>query len=440
MAAIGVEYGCKYTLTGPDGTIAVFNDSTDKDFVGVLDPTESSGLDSPEVREDAADAVEEDGAIQGINFYGKRPIVLAGAVIASTVSQRNERVAKIIQACNAMRKDATLSWQPTGAPEKVFVKVRRQQPLRVTKGFVKFFQIPLVAADARILGVTPMSTSASGTNAGPVSKLPTVAKESAYAGAGFKWVNPNNIFSKNNVYTEAFGFEAASEYLDSSGYAFAVPATATVKGIEAFIERKVQVAGQSRDDVVRLRKAGVLVGSNLKSATLWPTSDAVATYGGPTNLWGTTWTPAEINAATFGLTLAVDYVGGEAGNAYVDAMELKVYYEVAPIELSVNNFGNANASPVIKIQGPGDSFTLTNSTTGESLVITANIASFQFLEIDFKNHTILIDGEIDDYESLDFENSDWWSLAPGTNVIKLIVGTGSTTGTKLELEANRAWI
>ena len=144
-AALGVEYGCPYVLTGPDGTRVVFNDDTDEDFIGILSP-ESSGLDAPDVREDATDATEEDGGHHGDFFEGRRPVVLQGTIIATSAKQRNERVAKLKRASRALRRDATLEWEPSGGA-KVELKLRRQQPLRVTKGYVKDFQVGMVAAD-----------------------------------------------------------------------------------------------------------------------------------------------------------------------------------------------------------------------------------------------------------------------------------------------------
>lgn len=145
MTSLGVEWGAKYTLTAADGTTVVFNDSTDPNFIGVLSP-ESSGLDSADVREDASDATEEDGGRHGDFYEGRRPVVLQGTIIASSATQRNERVGKLKLVSRALRKDATLKWTPLGGAA-VELKLRRQQPLRITKGFVKEFQLPLVAAD-----------------------------------------------------------------------------------------------------------------------------------------------------------------------------------------------------------------------------------------------------------------------------------------------------
>jgi hypothetical protein len=152
VTVLGVEYGCKYVLTGPDGTRAVFNDSTDPDFVGILGP-ETSGLDSADVREDATEAVEEDGGHHGDFYDGRRPVVLVGTIIASSATNRNEKSRRIKLASRALRKDATLKWQPAGGPE-VELLLRRQQPVRITKGYVKDFQIPMVAADPSPKGLT----------------------------------------------------------------------------------------------------------------------------------------------------------------------------------------------------------------------------------------------------------------------------------------------
>lgn len=144
----GPQYGVKYVLTGPDGGRAAFNDPTDRDYIGAL--TEITGLDSPEVRESADNLVSMDGGVHGCFYYGRRPITMSGSIynVAST-TERNIKMTKLQRASNAMRGDATLLWTPDGGEEQ-YVKVRRQQPLRISGGWVKDFQIALVAADPRI--------------------------------------------------------------------------------------------------------------------------------------------------------------------------------------------------------------------------------------------------------------------------------------------------
>lgn len=161
----GPQYGIKYTLTGPDGTIVTFNDDADPNNVGML--TEITGFDSPDVRENADDLVQMDGGIHGDFFYGRRPITMTGKITSfgGNPATRNMQMTRLMQATNAMRANAILSWTPSGSVQQQFIGLRRQQPLRITEAWIKQFQISMVAADPRIYSgaVNTTSVSASGT-------------------------------------------------------------------------------------------------------------------------------------------------------------------------------------------------------------------------------------------------------------------------------------
>lgn len=143
------EIGVKYRLANPyTGGVAVFNDQSDPDYVGML--TEVTGFDSPEVRENSDDLVQMDGGIHGDFYYGRRPITLSGMLLnPASAAQRNERSDKLSQATDAMRADAILYWTPSGGAER-FLKLRRHQPLRIEGAWQKTFQVALVAEDPRI--------------------------------------------------------------------------------------------------------------------------------------------------------------------------------------------------------------------------------------------------------------------------------------------------
>lgn len=146
----GPQVSAKYVLTGPDGTRAVFNDQSDRDYVGML--TEVSGFDSAEVRENADDLVQLDGGVHGEFFYGRRPMTLTGMILnPASADDRNRRVTKLMRASSAMREDGVLSWILEGGHEQ-FLRVRRAQPLRVEGNWQKTFQCGLVAADPRVYG------------------------------------------------------------------------------------------------------------------------------------------------------------------------------------------------------------------------------------------------------------------------------------------------
>lgn len=143
-----IELGAIYTLTGPDHTRAVLNDTTDRDAIGWL--RDVSGFDSPDVRLDVVSLGQADGAyLAGPGFYGARNITMDGILMPGTAHDVNRREAALRRATDALREDSTLTWWPEGYPE-LQVKVRRAQPLRVRPGRPREFQLALVATDPRI--------------------------------------------------------------------------------------------------------------------------------------------------------------------------------------------------------------------------------------------------------------------------------------------------
>lgn len=416
---LGVEYGCKYTLTGPDGTIAVFNDSADPNFVGILSP-ESSGLDSPDVREDAQDSVEDDGGIHGDFFYGRRPVVLQGTIIASSVTNRNEKVDKIKRASNALRGDATLKWKPTGATEEVELKLRRQQPLRVTKGYVKDFQIPMVSASAVIVGASEKSVEGSALLSS--TKSPGAGSNTTGVGS-VAWTLPGNITASDNVYASAsFAGSDESNYLRSSSYGFTFPTGARIIGFEPSIERKKTGAASSTEKLFAVKAGTVQTGEIFFESTEFKdTTDTVKTTGGKSTLLGGGWTKADVENAGFG----VAYVSKAfiATTVTVDHVPIKVYYAV-PFE--VENAGDTSADFEAVFSGEHSSpVELINEVTGEKIVIEQSISAGQTIVINSATNTVVHSTLGNIYDKLNFSASTWFKLTPGKT--KLICPSGKVT-------------
>jgi hypothetical protein len=86
------------------------------------------------------------------------------------------------------------------------------------------------------------------------------------------------------------------------------------------------------DNSVRLMKAGVITGADRAQTTVtWPTGDSYAVYGGASDLWGTTWTLADINDANFGVVLSANKQSD--GNLRVDHIRITIHIAPTPIEL-----------------------------------------------------------------------------------------------------------
>ncbi|MDX2165919.1 MAG: hypothetical protein SF182_02605 [Deltaproteobacteria bacterium] len=124
----------------------------------------------------------------------------------------------------------------------------------------------------------------------------------------------------------AVGMGTPSHYLAATGFGFALPPSAVVLGIRADIERRA-IGGIATDNAVRIIKGGVIGATDRSLGGNWPGADAVATYGGASDLWGESWTAADINGAGFGVAIsAKDSISGAL--AQVDAMSITVFYSV----------------------------------------------------------------------------------------------------------------
>lgn len=153
------------------------------------------------------------------------------------------------------------------------------------------------------------------------------------AGVGtVAWTNPGNAkVPGGKTVAEAKNATKAepitSNYLQATNLGFALPAAAVVKGIKVAAYRSKGLVTGAVDAQVRIVKAGVIQAQDKSSAEGWPEVVAPKAYGGLGDLWGTTWTPADINNAGFGAALAVTVSDGPTTTvAYVEGFLITVYY------------------------------------------------------------------------------------------------------------------
>jgi hypothetical protein len=161
------------------------------------------------------------------------------------------------------------------------------------------------------------------------------------------WTNPTNAqLSDNKRAISAITLLVASsvntDYLKAENFGFSVPTGTTICGIQVSVERRGSGInlGSITDNVVRLEKGGSQTGSNYAAVTNWTSNDLKVSYGGPTDLWGTTWTPAEINATNFGCFFSANITGlaGAFIQAEVDQIQISVYYNPTPLPIELLDF------------------------------------------------------------------------------------------------------
>lgn len=174
-------------------------------------------------------------------------------------------------------------------------------------------------------GLVLFPTGASGViNTG--SKQLTTFSDDATVGT-VAWSNPSKAQTSNDDWADALVTGGAvSHYLKGLNIgATAVPANATIVGVQLDIERHAKwnlFTNPVQDNSIKLVKGGVISGTDHAAGANWPSSDAVATFGNSSDLWGLALTPADVNGATFGAV--VSCVGID--RAFVDRMGMTIYY------------------------------------------------------------------------------------------------------------------
>jgi hypothetical protein len=210
------------------------------------------------------------------------------------------------------------------------------------------------------------------------------------AGIGtIDWSNPTRITANDNSYATVVVNGSTSRYLRATNFGFAIPSTATIIGITAEIRRFQNNTGGGndvRDVEVKLLKSTGLVGTNLAATgTEWPTNEQAATYGSNSNLWGTTWTPSEVNNAAFGVSLYVNSSNNRT--ASVDYISITLEYDLNNRRYSVVASGNWSSTSTWSYTSGGsagapvptstdDVFVENSGNNGTSATITVNDNAF----------------------------------------------------------------
>lgn len=147
------------------------------------------------------------------------------------------------------------------------------------------------------------------------------------------WTTPENAFAVDGApAANSFRFNTTISPLVLTGFDLAVPPTAQIRGIVVQLVRRrsnptqIDTLGVT-DATVRLVVNGATAGTNHASATSWTTTLDTVSYGSPTDTWGLALSPAQVNAANFGVTISVndDGTGKGLAVAEIDGLRLDVF-------------------------------------------------------------------------------------------------------------------
>jgi hypothetical protein len=171
-------------------------------------------------------------------------------------------------------------------------------------------------------------------------------------GSSGSWMNTSNAGSSNDVYTTFGELGSAggySDYLVATGFGFSIPAGYFIKGISVDAEMSDPNLRTS-DYSVRILRNGAVRNEEKAVKVDFTAGDIYYNYGGSSDLWGESWTPADINNSGFGVAISVqknDNTGLTAGR--VDHIVITVYYTlgILPVDLISFNASKKNNSVVL---------------------------------------------------------------------------------------------
>lgn len=159
----------------------------------------------------------------------------------------------------------------------------------------------------------------------PATSHPGTVTSDGSNGGAIGWANPTNAEALDSVYaTATTATSGTTQYLNAQTFGFAIDSAATIVGISVNVNKTR--AGPASDVSARIIKGGTVQSTQDKAISgQWPTG--ASTYGAPTDLWGLTWTPSDINSSGFGFAISASIgPSGDATTAYVDYISITVYY------------------------------------------------------------------------------------------------------------------
>jgi hypothetical protein len=120
-------------------------------------------------------------------------------------------------------------------------------------------------------------------------------------GGFFPWTNPNNVTSIVSYAVNTNLPPGASNTLQATQFGFAIPGTTVINGIQ--ITAEIIVSSTTFANFrFQLLKNGNPVGTG-QYINPPSTAPQTITFGGTSNLWGTTWVPNDFNQALWGVNI-----------------------------------------------------------------------------------------------------------------------------------------
>ncbi len=174
---------------------------------------------------------------------------------------------------------------------------------------------------------------------------------SAGGGTISGWGTTANTATQNDIYNTLLlvAKSKTTFYFKAQNFNFSsIPAGSTIDGIVVEIDKFYNGPAAVTDNSVRIIKPDGSLGATEKSTgASWGNADTDTydSYGGAADLWGETWTVADIQDPDFGFAISAN-TGGTNGNynMYIDHIKITVYF-TPPFDITSTVSAGAGAEP-----------------------------------------------------------------------------------------------
>lgn len=167
---------------------------------------------------------------------------------------------------------------------------------------------------------------------------PATASSVSFSGSDWSFNNPTYVFANDVNRSSATALidllSSETDYLQATDFGFSIPTAASICGIELNVlkrtDRNFLNLSYVTDNDVRLIKGGTLtpISSNQAETSKWPTTDTYSIYGDGNYLWGTSWSPSDINNSNFGISFSakINDLASLLPKVEINYISITVYY------------------------------------------------------------------------------------------------------------------
>jgi hypothetical protein len=150
-----------------------------------------------------------------------------------------------------------------------------------------------------------------------------------------------DFISISVTYTIPVGTTSVTDLLEATNFGFGLSLVNTISGVLVEI-KGIQTGNPAGSDIlVSILKNGSQVGT-IKAGQLSEAVNAFVSFGGVGDLWGTTFSPGDINSATFGISIQGNNSGSANAIWNVDFVRITIYGTGGP-SVSTTGSGTFNA-------------------------------------------------------------------------------------------------